>query len=287
LPVWIDVATTEIQWLDVIDFWPVLRLEEQSTSSTATLLAAYERCHASRQNLVLAETSGPVNPVAIIGTFVSLDLHMAADGRAVMIEQSRPVPISEDPRPALLCLPIPIGYPVAGLTMMAKHRPAAKLNVEQVIHLGVCILRDHRGVVVAPPTDDRVQLLYQDGLSCDPEVSNDISKIIKMPAQRFWAGRDDGFETQQIGFSTLSSQTSGVCLAHRVLTHPEAEEVEAALPVVRVKRVNDLRFAGIQFQTHSGQPGGCDLLDLNDDCLALVQHHEVIRVAHYEWLPCR
>src|SRR6266542_5230325 len=285
LPVAVEVVSTEFQWHDVIDFGLILRPEEQSTPGTTALLSSYEYCHASRQDLVLAEASTTVNPVAVIWAFISLDLRMASDGRAVMIEQSRPVPIPEDPRPTLLGLPIPIGDPVAGLTMMAKQRPAAKLNVEQVIHLGEFVLGDHLRVVVSPPTNDRVQFRYQDGLSCDPEVSNHISKIIKMPAQRFRAGCDDGLETQQISFLGLSSQTPGVCLAHGVLTYPEAKEVEAAPPVLGAKRMNDLRFCGIQFEAHSGQPSGCNLLDLNDDCLVLVQHHEIVRVAHHEWLP--
>src|SRR5260370_32999571 len=109
LPVSVDVVPTEFQWYDVIDFWLVLRFEEQSTPGTSALLSPYERCHAPWQDLVLAETRTPVNPVAVIWAFISLDLRMAADGRSVMIEQSVPVPISEDPRPTLLGVSIPVG----------------------------------------------------------------------------------------------------------------------------------------------------------------------------------
>jgi hypothetical protein len=197
LPVSVDVVPAEFQWHDVIDSWLILRLEEQSTPGTSPLLSAYEGCHATRQNLVLAETCTPVNPVAVIGTLVALNPRMTPNDRAVMVEQSRPIPISEDPRPALFGLPIAIGYPVAGLAMMAKQYTAPKLDVQHMIHLGECVLCDHRRVVVTPPAKNRVQFRYQDGLSCDPEVSNHISKIIEMPAQCFRAGRNNGFEPQQ------------------------------------------------------------------------------------------
>src|SRR5689334_3945377 len=123
LPVDVTVLAAQGSRDNVINFSEVVQREVQSAGSASPLLPLEEPGYSSGQFGVMAKPAGPVNPVAIEGTFVAADLDVPPDGCLGVLEEGRSILGREGPLAGFQA-PVFCRHPVTALLRMATFCPA-------------------------------------------------------------------------------------------------------------------------------------------------------------------
>jgi hypothetical protein len=105
LEVVVPTAPAAASGEDVIHFHPVARREEQAALRTLAVLSLQASGDSGRDLRVVSEASPPIDPIAIIGTAPTVDLHMTPDRRlSVSIQVGTSLRGLKDPGLSDLCV---------------------------------------------------------------------------------------------------------------------------------------------------------------------------------------
>jgi hypothetical protein len=168
---------------DVIELARVLRLEEQPTVATAPTLGFQQPRQAWTDVRVPSLARAPVQPIALLGTAMALDLHMPRDRHLMMGMEGDGVrprgwggegPTGIDPMPG------PLDRPSDGLRRVSPMGPAAERDPRQVIQPRLPGLAHAAAVVVCPPPDFGVELTDEVALRQGLRAAHDPSQRRQM-----------------------------------------------------------------------------------------------------------
>ena len=191
-----------------------------------------------------SQSSSPVQPVPIIGAFVASDLDVPDDLR-VCVSGQKTGSVAEVDSLAVT-LPITAIAPLAEFVRVTPFGPLVQLAKDLGIHPIKGALGDTGAVVQRPAANDRIECSDDRGLWCASVLADDRLSLTQVSFTRFFAGLDERLETR------LTPERTGVILAYPMLPDAEAGKVKADMPFVRVERVGDAGFAGLELQSHLG-----------------------------------
>src|SRR5262245_23403113 len=137
-----------------------------------------------------------VDEVAIVGTGHASYLDMTLDGGCRVLFQRASVLGRERPACALVQRPVFVAYPFRRLVGVSLPCPAPQHAVESVVALTEYFLCDHCAVVVCPAGDEWVQLPNQRFVRRLAVLMYYPCQLSDMLFDGFFAGCDDGFESQ-------------------------------------------------------------------------------------------
>ena len=150
--------------IDVIDFNPVIMLEAQLTIATAAVLLFEELGQAWTGIRVPASSRTPIHPIAIIGTAIVPDLHMAGNGHLTVGEEMLRLWVrsrcgkGETIAPAM---PVAVPDPSGGFGWVSSVCPAAELFPRELIEPSKGDLTHADAVIVRPSPNFGVELVDQ------------------------------------------------------------------------------------------------------------------------------
>ena len=134
----------------------IAELKVQSTASTSALLCLQEPCDSLGHFGVRACSRAPVDCITIEGAAVPLHFGVPPNGNVRHPEECRLLIRSK--RPAVLAeQPVLSGNPVAAFVGVTATCPSPELSIDEHIHLIENLLRNDRGEVISPTSNDRVE----------------------------------------------------------------------------------------------------------------------------------
>ena len=209
--------------------------EEESTSGAASFLSLEQGCPALRHFWMPPQSACPVQHISIKETGVSPDLLMPPDECVIVLAQPHTVRLPEVPVAHPIGEPVASGYPMAILMGMTAPAPPMQLVVEQVVHPAEHLLGYHRGIEVAPSSDDTIQVRDEFLLGRRAVATHDYLEILEVLFLGVLAWLDEDLETDPVMAVVTGAMTP--CLD---LTDREPEEVESDRhPQIGVEGVAD------------------------------------------------
>jgi hypothetical protein len=168
---------------DVIDLDLIIRLKEQPTVATAPALGFQQLRQAWTDVRVPSLARAPVQPIAIIGTAIALDLHMPRNRYLTMgmeVDGVRPSRWGGEGTTSVEPMPVPFDHPPDGLGRVSSMCPAAELDPRQVIQPCIHGFAHADAVVVCPPPDFGVEQTDEVALRQGLRAANDPSQLRQM-----------------------------------------------------------------------------------------------------------
>ena len=143
---------------------PVVMLEEQSTTATASVLLFEQPGQSCTDVGVSALSRAPVDPVPIIGTAVALDLHMPGNGHLAVGQQVPGIGVGGrggKGETGAYAMPVPPDGPSGRFPRMSPACPVAERDPGEVIEPFVDGLAHSDAVIVGPSPHGGVELVDQ------------------------------------------------------------------------------------------------------------------------------
>src|SRR3989440_10035518 len=176
---------------------PVVMLEEQPTTATASVLLCEQPDQSCTDVGVSALSRAPVDPVPIIGTAVALDLYMPGNGHLAVGQQVRGIGVSGrggKGETGAYAMPVPPDGPGGGFPRVSPACPVAALDPGEVIEPFVDGMAHADAVVVGPSPHGGGELADQLPLRPSLPAFDDPSKGGEMVLHLDFGGFDQGFE---------------------------------------------------------------------------------------------
>lgn len=207
----------------MIDLPEVLTLKVQSTPSAAAFLDVEEGSHLPRTLGMATSPGGPIDQVAVKGTFGSLDFHEAPDLGGRVGQEAGAVGGFKHPMPLALGFPVFAGNPFGLVMVIGAFSPGPQLVEENVVQFAEGLGRDHGGVESTPAADHRVEVIDQSHLGLALMPPDDGPEVDHVAVDCLLAWFDEGLVPLR-----------AFPFTHRVLPDVEAEKIEANGSVIRV-----------------------------------------------------
>ncbi|MEO0988271.1 MAG: hypothetical protein AAFY20_22435 [Cyanobacteria bacterium J06639_14] len=168
LPICELIRTALRAWCDVVEFNDIIGLENQFASVTATFLAFEQLGDSGRDERRLPASSGPVEPITIVGTALALHFSKALDGRVRMTREFEPVVVfrasGKDPAGAADSVPVLAVDPSPMFLRMSSSRPTLEASEEVCRAFGEGAFTRLSGVISTPPANDWIEVCNQSRL---------------------------------------------------------------------------------------------------------------------------
>jgi len=147
--------------IDMVNFNPILRVEEQPTGGTAPPLLFEQRRQSRTDFGVPSLSRAPIDPIAIIGTTVVPDFAMPGDGdltRGMEVPGMRSSRRGGKGQAGAQPVPVALDHPRRGLGRVTSVRPTPELGPGKGVEAGINGLAHTDAGVVCPAPDDGVEL---------------------------------------------------------------------------------------------------------------------------------
>src|SRR5438034_3321051 len=93
-------------------------------------------------------------------------------------------------------MPVFVDYPVSAFLVVAAVGPALEFVIEHVVQFTEHLFAAHGGVVVTPPADNRVEVVYQADLVAVSVLVYHCRQRQVVSSYSFFARFDDGLEAE-------------------------------------------------------------------------------------------
>src|SRR3989442_1652159 len=190
-------ARITVVTIDMVHLNPVIMLEEQPTTATASVLLFEQPGQSCTDVGVSALSRAPVYPVPIIGTAVALDLDMPGNGHLTVGQQVRGIGVGDrggQGETGASAMPGPPDGPGGGFPRVSPACPVAELDPGEVIEPFVDGVAHSNAVVVGPSPHDGVELADQLPLRQGLPALDEPSKRGEMGLYLDFGGCDQGCE---------------------------------------------------------------------------------------------
>ena len=169
--------------IDMINFNPILRVEEQPTVGTVSPLLLEQQGQSRTDPWMPSLSRAPIDPIAIIGTPGAPDFDMPGDGDLIMRVE---VPGMRSGRrrgkgqAGAQSVPVALYHPRRGFGRVTSVCPTPELGPGEGVEAGIGGLAHPNAVVVCPAPDDGVELTDHLALGQGPGTANDPSEFREM-----------------------------------------------------------------------------------------------------------
>src|SRR5215468_11598201 len=193
--------------IDMVNFNPILIVEEQPTGGTAPPLLFKQRRQSRTDPGVPSLSRAPIDPIAIIGTAGAPDFDMPGDGDLTM---GMEVPGMRSGRrcgkgqAGAQPVPVALYHPRRGFGRVTSVCPTPELGPGEGVEAGIDGLTHTRAVVVCPAPDDGVELTDHLALGQGLGAANDPSEFGEMLLDTGLCRFDQGFVPEALAARTFA-----------------------------------------------------------------------------------
>jgi len=258
--------------IDMINFNPILRVEEQPTVGTVSPLLLEQHGQSRTDPWMPSLSRAPIDPIAIIGTAGAPDFDMPGDGDLTMRVE---VPGMRSGRrrgkgqAGAQPVPVALYHPRRGFGRVTSVCPTPELGPGKGVEAGIDGLAHPNAVVVCPAPDDGVELTDHLALGQGPGAAHDPSEFREMLLDIGLRRFDQGFIPEALAARTFAR----LVFAHPVLADVKPQKRKPW--VFSFEAVTDVAFGLIQRQADLCEPQTQKLLTLFEDATVLMEDHAV------------